>query len=59
MGHGLVYRWNGLHLMSDQTLMMGTEMVPEMSVIFKQLTHLTAQEDIISYIYTNILSLIQ
>jgi hypothetical protein len=30
-----------------QTLMMGTEMVPETSVIFKQLTRLITREDFI------------
>jgi hypothetical protein len=41
----LVYRWDGLNLMTHQTLVMGTEMVPEISVIFNQLTRLIAQED--------------
>jgi hypothetical protein len=33
----------------DQTLMMGTEMVPETSVIFNQLTWLIAREDYINF----------
>jgi hypothetical protein len=39
----------GLNLMSHQTLMMGTAMVPETSVIFNQLTMLMAREDFIDY----------
>jgi hypothetical protein len=31
--------------MSHQTLMMGTDMVPEMLAIFNQLTRLAAQEN--------------
>jgi hypothetical protein len=49
MGYGLVYRWDGLNLMSHQTLMMGTDTVPETSVIFNQLTQLIAQEDFINF----------
>jgi hypothetical protein len=32
-----------------QTLMMGTQMVPETSVIFNQLTQLVAREDLINF----------
>jgi hypothetical protein len=35
--------------MSHKTLMMGTEVVPEISVIFNQLEWLIAQEDFISF----------
>jgi hypothetical protein len=44
-----VYRWDNLNFMSYQTLMMGTEMVPEMSVIFNQLAWLIAWEDFICF----------
>jgi hypothetical protein len=33
---------------ADQTLMMGTQMVPQMSVIFNQLTWLIAKENFIN-----------
>jgi hypothetical protein len=47
-GSGQVYIYMGQFGSTvTSALMMGTEMVPEMSVIFKQLTWLVAREDFI------------
>lgn len=37
-GYAFVYRWDGLDHVSHQALMMGTELVPETSIIFNHLT---------------------
>jgi hypothetical protein len=42
---GLVCRRDGLDPMSHRTLMMETEVAPETSVIFNQLTRLRERED--------------
>jgi hypothetical protein len=47
---GTIYpHQQSLNLMSHQTLMMGTAIVPEKSVMFNQLTMLMAREDCIDY----------
>jgi hypothetical protein len=45
-GHWLVYKWDSLSLslMSHYILMMETEVVPEMLILFNQLTQLAAQD---------------
>lgn len=40
---------DGLNLMSHKTLMMGTEIVPEISAIFNQLTGLIVRENLINF----------
>jgi hypothetical protein len=44
--HGMIYRWDNPNLMSHQILMMMmTEMVLEMLLVFNEMTWLIAQED--------------
>lgn len=40
------------HTVTLSVVMMGTEMIPEASVILKQLTRITALEDFIKFINT-------